>query len=137
MGVDGVVSSTVKEENKPKKPIQYGRINANEHQEQCVFVKVIRLKYPTLLFYAIPNGQLRNPSIAKKLKNEGVMPGVPDLCFPSLKLYIEMKSKEGQISSAQRYMMRLLTNCGYTCKVCYGAQQAIDLIDSMMKPLQM
>lgn len=107
----------------------------SEHEEQTIAVAALKLKYPKLLFFQIPNGEHRNIAVAKRLKLEGLTPGVPDLFFPALRIFLEMKRKRNvrtQVGGAQRYIMKLLEEVGYTCVVAYGAQHAIDIISHKM-----
>ena len=76
------------------------KIVKTEHQEQCAVIQWARLnqiKYPELeTLHAIPNGGLRNLTVARKLKAEGTVSGIPDLHLPIARavyhsLYIEMK----------------------------------------------
>ncbi|MGH9837274.1 MAG: hypothetical protein ACREEM_00645 [Blastocatellia bacterium] len=48
------------------------------------WVRSVKAAYPVLkLLYAVPNGGDRNLYVARKLKAEGVMAGVADLCLPA------------------------------------------------------
>ena len=83
--------------------------------------------------FHIPNGGSRNVIEASKLKKMGVKPGVPDLqlIIPNgliHGLWIELKSKAGKLQPSQRLMMQRLEEQGYLCKVCFGADEAIDEI---------
>jgi hypothetical protein len=76
-------------------------------------------QYPNTrrLLYHIPNGGLRNPKEANKLKAMGVVPGIPDLCLaiPSGQysaLYIEMKTTSGITSEAQKQVHSILELAG-------------------------
>ena len=73
-----------------------------EHQEQVNFINWIEYNYPEHKVFAIPNGEKRHLSVAKRLKAEGVKPGVPDLFIPSLFLFIEMKRIKGSVTSKQQ-----------------------------------
>ena len=56
------------------------------------------------VFFAIPNGGLRNFNVARQLKNEGVRRGAPDLCFPLDRGrcgWLELKAKSGALSDEQ------------------------------------
>jgi len=97
----------------------------SEHAEQVGFVRWMRNRYPGLLIFAIPNGGVRNIRTGKKLKDEGVTRGIPDLMIPALKMFIEMKRvKGGVISPHQKKIMSYLSRHGYTCYVCNGAEDA-------------
>ena len=102
---------------------------ATEHAEQVSLVQYLDATHPDLLYFAIPNGGNRNIVTATKLKAEGVKAGVPDLFFPSLRLFIELKrTKGGKVSPAQRDMAQRLEACGYRVVVCKGAREAVDVI---------
>ena len=124
---------------------QMHKLVSTEHQEQCAVVEYLRLQYPHVVFFAIPNGGLRNKAVAAKLKKEGVRAGVPDLFIANsyfneswkevewLGLFIEMKTYKGRPSIAQIQMMNALTDANYKCVVCYSADDAIREIDSYLQ----
>ena len=97
-------------------------------------------RWPELrLLHAIPNGGSRNPIEARHLKEQGVKPGVPDIFLPCARgewhgLYIEMKRRKGgRVSDEQREMIRLLIEQGYKAVVCYGWEEAKNVIVEYMK----
>jgi len=98
---------------------------STEHMEQMGFVIWFRQKFPETLIFAIPNGEYRAMTTAKKLRAEGVVPGVPDLCVPEWSLWIEMKRKEGgSISEDQTRIHKYLEGIGHKVIVGYGAEDA-------------
>lgn len=113
----------------------------DEHSEQVFLFHWWNLQYhdhPALLF-AIPNGGARDPITGKRLKDEGVMAGIPDIClsWPSggyHGLFIEMKRERGgKVSKTQEKAISALRNAGYCAEVCKGWIEARDLILSYMK----
>lgn len=103
-----------------------------EAQEQIAVVQYC--EWRKLPIFAIPNGGSRNKIEAINLKRQGVKPGVPDLCIPVPRrcyhgLYIEMKYGNNKASDQQEEWIDLLTANGYLAKVCWGAGEAIALID--------
>lgn len=105
-----------------------------EHIEQVTFVNWFRLNYPDTLIFAIPNGGLRDKVVAQKLKAEGVVKGVPDLCIPSLHCYIEMKRASGGRQSAeQKQVAEYLEGCGYTVLLCKGHDDAINQVKELIR----
>jgi hypothetical protein len=107
-----------------------------EHEHQVAFFKWMRLQYPNVIAYAIPNGGQRHPAVAAKLKREGVTPGIPDIhiadCNPGL--YIEMKEpKKGRLSDVQKEMIGKLAMAGYPVAVCHGWEQAKDAVIQYLK----
>jgi len=64
-------------------------------------------------------------SVAKKMKAEGVKPGVPDLCVPEWRLWIEMKRRTGgRLSADQKDWIAYLEGIGDTVIVGRGAEDA-------------
>lgn len=85
------------------------------------------------LLHHCPNGGSRNKAEAVKLKQMGVKAGVPDLHLPVPKgsyngLYIEMKYGSGTIQKTQREFLKAAAAYGNYCCVCYGAEEAIEII---------
>ena len=108
-----------------------------EHAEQVALINWSYLnsgKYPELdLLHAIPNGGKRSIGVARKLKAEGVKPGIPDLFLPVARgdfhgLYVEMKSARGKLSPVQKEVQRALREQGYCVLTCYDWSQASDSI---------
>ena len=100
----------------------------SEHDEQAAFVEW--LEWNHIKHYAIPNGGSRHKAEAARLKAEGVVPGVPDICIPIPRgekhgLYIEMKYGKNKTTEAQNKWIAYLSEAGYTCAVCYSATAAI------------
>lgn len=106
----------------------------SEHEEQVGIVNWIRRKFPEVVVFAIPNGDKRSISVAKRLKAEGVVAGVPDLFIPDWNLWIEMKKqKGGRLSAAQKDMIEHLERIGHTVIVGYGATDASQKITDFLK----
>ena len=121
-----------------------------EHLEQKFLMTwagiMAKGKYPELaLLYAIPNGGNRHIATAMKLKAEGVRSGVPDLHLPVSRqgfhaLYIEMKKMSmrpkrggrGGVSDAQRWWIDNLNKQGNKAIVCYGADEAKQVIEEYL-----
>lgn len=98
---------------------------STEHMEQMGFVIWFRQKFPEILIFAIPNGEYRAMTTAKKLRAEGVVPGVPDLFIPDWLVWIEMKRKEGgSVSDDQKRIHKYLEGIGQKVIVGYGAEDA-------------
>lgn len=114
-----------------RKPIQH---EANEQEALFNWAAYSRGTYPELdLLYHIPNGGSRNRLEAANLKRQGVKPGVPDLCLPVARgtfhgLYIEMKYGKNKTSPLQDGWIESLRNQNYAVFVCYGWQQAAEVI---------
>jgi hypothetical protein len=97
----------------------------SEHQEQVGFINWWKKQFPSMIIFSIPNGGRRAMSVAKKLKAEGLTPGVPDLFCPKLNLWVEMKrTKGGKLSVEQEKMIAYLRRIGHNVIVGLGATDA-------------
>jgi hypothetical protein len=77
-----------------------------EHTLQVKLVKwLAENAYPESVWFAVGNGELRHIRVALRLKAEGVLPGVPDLCFLLPKGqtgWLELKARRGSLTNAQK-----------------------------------
>jgi len=101
------------------------------HQVALIkWVRTVRDAHPVLkLLYAVPNGGDRNLRVARKLKAEGVLAGVADLCLPAARrgyngLYLEMKSEEGVATEEQKEFLRGVSGEGYCAVIAQGVDEA-------------
>lgn len=98
----------------------------------------IRAKYPELkLMYHIPNERHCTPAQGKQLKLAGVRSGVPDLELPVPRgnytgLHIEMKAPKGTVSDEQKWWLKELQEQGRMCAVCYGWEQAVQVLEGYL-----
>lgn len=96
-------------------------------------------KYPELkLMYHVPNEGKRSALTGSRLKQAGLKPGVPDIVLPVARggyigLYIELKYGRNKTTDNQKEWLRDLRNQYHLTAVCYGWEQAKDLIESYMK----
>ena len=105
----------------------------SEHDLQKACVNWFRYQYPGTIIYAIPNGGQRNVIVAQKLKSEGVLSGIPDLCIPAARkgyhgLYIEMKSGRNTTTENQNEVMDKLRKEGYLCEVCWSFVEFVGVV---------
>ena len=105
----------------------------SEHDEQVAVVRWCAWR--SIPVFAIPNGGYRPKATAKRLKDEGVEPGVPDLFIPVSKhgkhgLFLEMKDRRGaKPRPEQMEWLELLDRNGYVAAWARGADAAIELIE--------
>lgn len=91
-------------------------------------------RFNGVLIFAIPNGEKRAISVAKRLKAEGVVRGIPDLFIPEWDLWVEMKRvQDGRLSTEQKDMIGYLEGIGDTVIVGKGARHASELILNYVK----
>jgi len=101
------------------------------HQVALIkWVRSVKGTYPVLkLLYAVPNGGDRNLRVARKLKAEGVLAGVADLCLPAARrgyhgLYLEMKSEGGVTTKEQKEFLLGVSAEGYCAVIAQGVDEA-------------
>src|SRR5215510_13925294 len=106
------------------------------HQVALIkWVRSIKGTYPVLkLLYAVPNGGDRNLRVARKLKAEGVLAGVADLCLPAARrgyhgLYLEMKSEDGVATEEQKEFLRGVSAEGYCAVIAHGVEAARSVLE--------
>lgn len=90
-----------------------------------------------LLLHAIPNGDWRGWGIGKKLKAQGVIPGIPDLCLPVARggyhgLYLELKKAKGHVSNDQWEIMEALHEQGYFVRISNHLGTALEIIENYL-----
>lgn len=108
-----------------------------EAEEQAALFRwalLQRGRFPEIdLLYHIPNGGKRDEKEAAHLKRQGVKAGVPDLCLPVARgkwhgLYIELKAGKNKPTEKQQAWIRALAKQGYATAVCYGWEDARQVI---------
>ena len=112
-----------------------------EQQQLIAWAQDAQQQHPELrLLFAIPNGEHRHWTVAKRLKRQGVRPGVPDLMLPAPRsgfhgLFLELKRRDGGvISDRQAGWHTGLLEQGYMVAVCRGA---IDARNALLKYLEL
>ncbi|MBQ2771062.1 MAG: VRR-NUC domain-containing protein, partial [Clostridia bacterium] len=113
-----------------------------EAQEQTALFRwtlAVRTIYPLLrLLFHIPNGGRRDTIEARRLKEQGVKKGVPDLFLPVARapyhgLFIEMKTDTGQPTQAQKWWLEELRTQGYLALVAHGQDEARGILQDYLK----
>ena len=101
---------------------------ANIQRAVCEYLRLqVR---PGVFWTHVPNGGKRDARTGAMLKRQGVRPGVPDiyLLYAGRSFFIELKSDNGRLSSAQYQCLREIDDAGgYYC-VAYGLDEALDAL---------
>ena len=109
-----------------------------EDQEQYTFVQW--MEYKQITFIHVPNGGNRNLITGKKLKEQGVKAGFPDLIIfdippkrPGFRgVAIEMKKISGsKTSDEQKEWIKKLIHHGWYAAICKGADEAIKTMEEL------
>lgn len=121
-----------------------------EHEEQkkvFQWAKLNEKKHPELFFLnSSQNGiKFANSKIGLRAKQTGLKKGFPDIFLPKTNkkycgLFIELKTKEnknlnikkGRLSPEQKIWIDFLNNNCYNAVVCYGAIEAIQVIEDYL-----
>jgi len=106
-----------------------------EHYEQVRLFETILKEDPELYecMTAFPAGGLRATKTANDLRAEGLKAGYPDIVIDlPVSVYhgarIEMKAEKGKLSDKQKQKLKSLSGRGYYCAVCYGCDEALEVI---------
>lgn len=110
-----------------------------ESQIQQACIRWVRLEYPRLVVYAIPNGGHRDAVTGAILKAEGVLAGVADIFVAKANkyhhgLYIEMKTAKGRQADSQRAFEQAVTREGYRYELCRSLEQFVTIIRTYLQP---
>lgn len=107
------------------------RNNHPERDIQEAIVKLIRIAFPRIYAFSVPNGGYRRVMEAMVLKRMGVQAGVGDLCIlwsPGRVGFIEVKSDKGQLTEAQKSFEQLCRELSVPFAVVKSVQEANDAL---------
>jgi hypothetical protein len=115
----------------------------SEHELQvAVVTRALAFDHPDItLLHAIPNGDWRGFRVGAKLKAEGVIAGIPDLCLPVAcggyhGFYLELKRAGNKPTDDQWSILERLHANGYFVRVTNHLETALGLIrDYLKQPL--
>lgn len=119
-----------------KRPgIGHNWYDPSEHKVQSRLVDILPpLLKPGVICMAIPNGGLRHPIVGKLLKEEGLLPGSPDLVFAlhrGLVAWLEMKKRGGVLSDVQLGMKAKLRRLDHQWAMAESVDEALDELNRM------
>lgn len=117
----------------------------NESKIQAAFHKYMRLRYPDVMAFSIPNGFFAGKNgvaHAVRMKAEGMMKGVPDYWIIGRSytgmyagLVIEFKAGTNKPSQEQKDYLEYLSANGFRAIVCYSANEAMYEVDQYFERL--
>lgn len=120
---------------KPIKRTKVSTVSESEIQQACL--KWFQLQYPKLVsdgvLFHIPNEGIRLGGIGRRMKREGIVRGVADLCLAIPRkgyaaLYIEMKKPGAYQSPEQKAWQKNIERYGNKYVVCRSLEEFIKII---------
>jgi hypothetical protein len=150
-GRDDIIKATIAHVSKTGKvgkfkPLHDAKIRVSrkevlpsEHEEQAALIAWCDAHPIAKNIFSIPNGANKSFASAAKFKREGLRPGIPDLFLPVAcrgfhGLFIEMKRRRfANVTFQQGAWQAALVHQGYHCVICYGADEAIAVIQGYLK----
>lgn len=112
-------------------------MNYTESKIQQACVTWFRLQYPDTIIASFMNAGKRKAQTGTLLRLQGMQKGMPDLFIASARdgshgLFIEMKSKTGQIKPEQKIILQKLRDEGYMVAVCRSFDEFQATINNYM-----
>ena len=99
---------------------------------QTRLCNIIRINArPEIVWGANPNGDLRAPNVAARLKRQGVRAGMPDLVFcldDGRTAWLELKAKGGRLSIAQKAVGFRLRRVKHLWAVAWSLEEAVEIL---------
>lgn len=108
------------------------RRSSSEHDLQKQVLAYISLKGNHVFAFAIPNAAKRTPATAARMRAEGLMPGVADLCvmLPAGQVrWLELKAARGRQSPEQEMFEEVCEVLGH----CYAVARTLDEAIAILK----
>lgn len=106
---------------------------------QMQVIRFLKIAAPDLLYWHVPNGGRRHPAEARKFKDMGVRPGVPDLCFVlagGLSGFIELKAGKNTLEPTQKAFGEAAVAAGAAYAVCRSLEAVEATLLSWGVPLR-
>lgn len=108
-----------------------------EDDFQKVTNRYLKLRYPYVLAFHVPNGGHRHIKVAAKLKAQGVLAGVPDwlVCEPRQGyngLAIELKVNGGRLSVDQSARLVEFRDRGWKCMLIYNMDEFMNALEEYL-----
>lgn len=101
-----------------------------EHDIQVAICNYLSLK--NVMFFAVPNGGMRNIRVAQKLKREGVKAGVADLVLlfdDGECVFVEVKNEKGRQQETQKLFQQRVHERGFKYLIWRGVDDAVEFLN--------
>lgn len=117
-----------------EKPRIHSRDAPLEGPLQIAAAEYLELALPEpLRFFHVPNGELRDPAVAGKLKAMGVKEGVADILILGFHpfIWIELKSAKGRLRPSQKAWRDWCLQIGAPWFLCRSLEDLVDALESL------
>lgn len=105
---------------------------STEQKEQIKFVQFMRTFMPEIIVASIPNGAATTSANRIKLRNEGLLAGMPDIMViaPDKILFLEFKRPDGKgrVSLEQESVLQKLKDMNHAAHVVESDYEARQLV---------
>jgi len=112
---------------------EYRRLGTSEHRLQMLVLDHIKQRHARNVFaFAIPNAARRSLRGGSRMKDEGLLPGAPDLVvvMPDREVvWLELKNGKGRQSIAQKGVQARLAQAGHVYGVAHTLDEAIEFLE--------
>jgi len=111
---------------------------ASEEQRQLAFLKLAKMRAPSLLIWATPNAGRRTRWEVGKAKREGMVSGAPDLtvAWNYGTAWLEFKNGTDKPSDNQRDFLNRLHRAGHRVAVVRTAESALACLQAWGAPVR-
>ena len=105
----------------------------SEHLIQVSCINWFKREYPNYLIFSIPNGELRHKTVAIRLKAEGLLSRIPDICIITDKkvIWVELKTAKGRLLINQKEVQKKLQELNQEVYTCFRFDEFIDLLQKV------
>lgn len=112
--------------------------NNHEDRLQITCMRYMAHQYPDVICFHPPNGGKRDSREAKKFKDMGAKPGIPDVCIDRAAggyhgARIELKWGKNGLTNKQRLVLDQLSTEGYFVAVIRSFDQFKEIVDQYLK----
>lgn len=107
---------------------------STEFELQAAIVQHLRLRQrPKTFWFAVPNGEYRSKTTARRLKRQGVVRGAPDLVIlcEGTAYGLELKTEIGHASADQRSVSKQWADAGGHYFIAYGLDSALTFLEGI------
>ena len=102
-------------------------------QAEIIIYARNELRLPKGTLFSIPNEGQRDGRFASRMKSQGMVAGVPDLCLilRGRTVFIEMKTAGGRLSDKQTKVIDNMRAAGADVRICRSKAEFAEIVRSL------